>query len=110
MGFEPFNGLFTKPTYTISALLFKNPLLGLEKIKSKLEFILMAEFFTAPTCTTTTIITLEPYKHTWPMGMAMHLCCAQDGNDRSEEDGNNMIALRDIIVPTSIRWWSQFFF
>jgi hypothetical protein len=31
-------------------------------------------FFTAPTCTTTTIITLEPYKHTWPW--AMHLCCA----------------------------------
>ncbi len=40
----------------------------------------------------------------------MHLCVAQDGNDRSEEDGNNMIALLDIIVPTSIRWWSQFFF
>jgi hypothetical protein len=39
------------------------------------------------------------------------LLCPQDGNDRSEEDGNNMIALIvDIIVPTSIRWWSQFFF
>jgi len=40
----------------------------------------------------------------------MHFCVAQDGNDTSEEDGNKMIAILDIIVPTSIRWWSQFFF
>jgi hypothetical protein len=45
MGFEPSMAYFKKPTYTISVLLLKNPFLGLGKIKSKLEIILMANFF-----------------------------------------------------------------
>jgi hypothetical protein len=61
-----------------------------------------------PIYITTTIITLESYKQHLAMGHAP--LCAQDGNDRSEEDGNKMIALLDIIVPTTIRWWSQFYF